>query len=323
LGSTMATVGTFCGVGCMVGPSLGGVLYDWADTMAVGDWWHFLFPFLIFGVFTALLGVAVMVMFPNAKIASDEEAAPIMAVMSPSVILGLVAVGISGTVVAAHDPTLDYRLGKDSVFGESSTEVGLWFTFSSIVYTAISIPVGWIVDKYEGNSFVFKACISAGFFALFLGFALLGPMSLPGVADTTAFDNLFWVAFAMTLKGIGSAVSVNPVYPDLMVGISEDDAMASATISGLWNAAYSVGWAAGPLIGGVLYDAEGFDGFSTWMALICLAYAVLMLAAAFMGIAGTEVSSTENNEYSEVKRDILEAPEGTGFTPRTIFGSQE
>ena len=30
---------------------------------------------------------------------------------------------------------------------------------------------------------------------------------------------------------------------------------SQATISGLWNAAYAVGWAAGPAIGGALYAA--------------------------------------------------------------------
>jgi len=30
--------------------------------------------------------------------------------------------------------------------------------------------------------------------------------------------------------------------------------LAQATISGLWNAAYAVGWAAGPFLGGLLHD---------------------------------------------------------------------
>jgi len=101
----------------------------------------------------------------------------------------------------------------------------------------------------------------------------------------------------MCLKGIGSAVSVNPVYPDLVVGIPEKDEMLIATISGLWNSAYAVGWAFGPLIGGALYDGLGFEGFATVSALVCLAYACIMLAAAFFGVKGADVS------YGQLQQD--------------------
>ena len=49
----------------------------------------------------------------------------------------------------------------------------------------------------------------------------------------------------MVLKGVGSALSNNAVYPDLVLGFAADDALLQATISALWNAAYAVGWAAG------------------------------------------------------------------------------
>ena len=47
LGTVMATVGTVCGVGCMVGPLLGGVVYDWGKGLPVQQ---FCFPFIVFSV---------------------------------------------------------------------------------------------------------------------------------------------------------------------------------------------------------------------------------------------------------------------------------
>ena len=59
----------------------------------------------------------------------------------------------------------------------------------------------------------------------------------------------------MLLKGLGSALSNSAVFPDLVHGI--DDPPTAATLSGLWNAAYYAGSAAGPLIGGLLTLPKG------------------------------------------------------------------
>ena len=96
--------------------------------------------------------------------------------------------------------------------------------------------------------------------------------------------------------------------------------MSQAAVSGLWNAAYAVGWAAGPFVGGALYEAlkahtlcvggasssdydstasceafnstaagacscewvaqNGFDGFGTLVAVVCGGFGALLFAAA-------------------------------------------
>ena len=38
-------------------------------------------------------------------------------------------------------------------------------------------------------------------------------------------------------------------YPDLVLGLDEDNEALQAQISGLWNASYAFGWAFGPLLG--------------------------------------------------------------------------
>jgi len=283
LGTVMASVGTVCGVGCMVGPLLGGAVYDAAANIGISQ---FLFPFLVFGALMAILALAMMYIFPNVNITSAEEAAPISSVMTWSMILDIGAVALSGTIVATLDPTLAYRLGTTSEFGMSSSMVGVWFMISSIVYVVASIPVGWLVDRHKGNTLVFKSAIALGFFALAITFAFLGPLKIPGLVTFTVFDNIYCVGFAMCMKGVGSAVSVNPVYPDLVIGLPEDDEMLSATVSGLWNSAYAIGWALGPVVGGAFYNAFGFDGFCSLMSLLCAVYGVVMLVAALMRVTG-------------------------------------
>ena len=63
------------------------------------------------------------------------------------------------------------------------------------------------------------------------------------------------------------------------MGIPDDDDVLQAIMSGLWNAAYSIGWALGPLLGGGLYELLGFDGFSTVVAAVSLGYALILLIA--------------------------------------------
>merc|ERR1712196_188624 len=121
----------------------------------------------------------------------------------------------------------------------------------------------------------------------------------------------------MILKGVASAVSSIPAFPDLAIGLPEEAPLITASLSGLWNAAYALGWALGPVLGGVLVEAlqvnwvclgeeecsrcgtgpefdcntswvsdNGFDGFATITALVSLFYAAVLALAAVCGVKG-------------------------------------
>lgn len=87
--------------------------------------------------------------------------------------------------------------------------------YSSVVYVVVSIPVGWLVDRFPNNSRVFKATTGAGFVVLGLTFHLLAPFGLSaGWADSLGLghaaerelNSLGAVSIAMVLKGLGSAL---------------------------------------------------------------------------------------------------------------------
>ena len=172
-----------------------------------------------------------------------------------------------------------------------SSQLTSFFSFSSITYVLISVPIGWVVDRYPNNIFVFKTVQSLGLFLLFLTFALLGPVKLTWFGLPQSIENSLnsvgCVVAAMILKGIGSAGNA-AAYPDLVARVPEGDDALTGFISGLWNAAYAVGWAAGPLVGGTLYqhfheigggatgDSVGFDAFATIVSAASLGYAVIL-----------------------------------------------
>ena len=100
---------------------------------------------------------------------------------------------------------------------------------------------------------------------LFLTFGLLAPFGPAAFGALTAghpaadsiqppLNSLGPVAVAVGIKGIGSALSNVAIYPDLVLRLPDSPAL-QATITAWWNAAYAVGWAAGPVLGGALYDA--------------------------------------------------------------------
>ena len=325
VGRVMAAIGMITGLGCMAGPPLGGVLNKFPGLSDAWQFrlpfvvFGFLpvligliIPFLIprpprmpiprggpgrVGTVVATthypLGEGLGAPQPEGRI--DES---ICRVISASSVTTLVALALNGTFVATLDPTLARRLGDAHPFAApsrrhtegfewSESTIGLFFMLSSILYTLVSIPVGYVIDVFAGNSMVLKLIQALGFLVLAVCFFLLGPGIVPGLPaaeDDAVFDtfNLCIPAIvsAMVAKGIGSAGN-NAAYNDLIVGVPSEDAFLSASISSLWNGAYAVGWAVGPLLGGALYEF-GPRVYATVIytaSLVCCA--LLILAALF------------------------------------------
>lgn len=168
---------------------------------------------------------------------------------------------------------------------------------SSLLYIVVSVPVGRLMDKTnsygpESASQICKLVQAGGFYCLALAFAMLGPFELGPLSTKSVFNNIPSGWIAMLLKGVGSSGN-NAGYPDLSIGIANDDEPRQVRLAGLWNAAYASGWAAGPLLGSMLFadlggssnstqvrTQVGFSRFATTISLISFAYGSVMLFAA-------------------------------------------
>ena len=336
LGQVMASVGSVCAFGCMAGPVVGGFFFDAAQ--ALGPAWRFRMPSVVCAIATVAIAAAIHPIVPQDYLGEASSAASadsrrrglestsMVAVLTPSVVLNLVAVALSGSAVATLDPTLPYRLSAPP-FGFSATAVSAYILGSSLVYVVVSVPIGWVVDSFAGRSALYKTITACGFLALGLAFALLAPLRLPngvvagGGASSAPVDrsglagSVVWMAVALAIKGVGSALSNNAVYPDLVLGFPPGDEFIQAQLSALWNAAYAIGWALGPMAGGWLYDAlattplctgdelldycrsgvaasrqpacscqwaadNGFDGYASVLALLCVVFAIVCFGIA-------------------------------------------
>ena len=319
-GIVMSFITTFCGLGCMAGPPLGGALNEIFGDAARDFRW----TFVVWGAM-ALAVVPLVALFTPQYHAcgseddeDDEEEdtvsslapkrasgyAPLSLIMTPSVAISLGAIAISGTAVASLDPTLSYRLHNDKKYHLSTFTVGLFFMMSSIIYTMCSVPVGWMCERTKtrdslGDSRSYKLIQAAGLAFLALSYLLLGPLTLPGGHKVEQLDKMWVIVIAMLLKGVGSAGN-NGVYPDLILDLPDSRA-AQGRIDGLWNSFYAIGWAAGPAIGGALNDYLDFGGMSTILAALLSFYTVVLVIAAFTerGTGGHRGRSAKRQETRE------------------------
>lgn len=301
IGVVSASIATACSLGCIAGPPIGGVLYHLPTLLKKSlnldeklvSLWAFRGPFLVTGSLIFVLSIYIYLYFGNVTDADqgdqgDEGRSSVRTVLNRSRVITLIAMALSGTFVAALDPTLANHLTAEP-FDMSEPQIGLVFMISSLGQIGLSLPIGWITDKMSKRgrrtaTRVNKMLMSGGFYILFLTFFLLGPFKIgDGELDSQTermFNKSIWVWVAMVLKGIGSAGN-NAAYPDLAIGVQDGDTRTHATLSGLWNAAYGIGWAAGPFAGGLLAGRYEFSGFATVIALWSLGYAVIMTFAAF------------------------------------------
>ena len=292
-GAVMASVNTVCTVGCMLGPVVGGVLYSlpkddvWAFRLpfiVCGAIPLAMLPFVPFlipqeyisgktgdtpptqnqpdasGTGTVSVNGSVSVNGTGTAVAAHEvKTLPLTA----SVGFGLASIALSGTIVGTLDPTLQWRLSA-APFRFQPDGVSLFFFYSSVVYVLTATPIGRLVDKAKPSSRLYKFITATGFFVLFLSFFLLAPFRpsafynfrhSKGVDDLfeDKLNNLPCTAIAVGIKGIGSALSNVAIYPDLVLNLP-DNPVLQATVTAWWNAAYAIGWAAGPILGGGLYD---------------------------------------------------------------------
>ncbi|KAG6891111.1 hypothetical protein C0995_014201 [Termitomyces sp. Mi166 len=141
-----------------------------------------------------------------------------------------------GVIYTIQEPTLPLHL--QDVWGLNPAKVGLVF-LASIVPTLFSTPLtGWYSDK-KGPEWVAFACL-----------ILALPWSVVVILRKSLA--LFIVAFA--LETFFASGLLSPVTAELAHVSQGIDGVGYAHVYGVFNIAYGVGSAVGPLIGGQMYD---------------------------------------------------------------------
>lgn len=262
---------TATGLGMMVGPALGGVLYQYGG---------FTLPFVVLGALMILtIPLHVLWLPPSDDLRIGVRSVSVFRVLRiPTILVVCFAVVVAALVWSVLDPTLAPHI-QSSDEDVSSSILGLLFLLLSAFYAVFSPVWGWLADRMTNCS----PMLAGGFLLSAVGLLLLGPSPWLGfIGFTEASDPLWLNVVALLILGISISLSLVPTFDKILgavekAGIEESFAMYSV-VAGIWSSCYALGDFAGPAIGGWLVDQPGgFVWCVTYIAVACLAMAVVVI----------------------------------------------
>ncbi|XP_015365158.1 PREDICTED: MFS-type transporter SLC18B1-like [Diuraphis noxia] len=242
--TTFASLETFFGLGLIVGPTVGGALYQ------VGG---FVTPFLVLG--STLFLSAVMTAFvlpdhPNRRNDVTSDASLLKVLKIPGIMLAAASIIVTSMSIGFLSATLEPHLRQ---FKLSPMILGLMFVINGGTYALTAPWWGWLCDKVLPA----KVVTLLGCIILMIGFSLIGPV--PFLDRPTEFSV---TVLGLVMHGMGIGAQLVASFTDaLRTAIQHGFANNLETyglISGLWTSTFALGAFIGPSIAGVLYDIVGF-----------------------------------------------------------------
>ncbi|MDD2788103.1 MFS transporter [Methanoculleus sp.] len=219
LGERMGITLSAVGLGTVLGPVVGGLLFEYLGYTAT---------FLIPAVLVASVGFAVLAV-PVRTCRQERSGMLPRGSLFPLAACGAAVVAVSGTygVVAPYLPVYLH-----ATFAASPATIGLVFAVLAVAAAAAQPAAGRIYDRYGGS----RSLIGGGL--LLSGVAIVAAMQAP---------TLVLVIAAVFVLGVTLSCALVPVMP-IMAEIYRDRSSQGAAY-GIYNTFYSLGLAAGPFAG--------------------------------------------------------------------------
>jgi DHA1 family solute carrier family 18 vesicular amine transporter 1/2 len=242
-GRVMGYVMSGTSFGIIVGPSIGGWLYQ-AGGVAL--------PFEFVAALALICAAGFAFLRPPAR--SDRSTRPSIwsVVRVPPVALCALAVVLAAATIAMLEPVLS--LFFDTRLGLTPAQIGLLFGIAAVASTLMPLIYGPLIHRWGARR-----------------------LTLTGVALTAA-----WLPMMATAGGFASAVPLIVVQwiaialfvtPSLAY-MAEVTAFAGGDAYGIgygvYNAAWGVGLLGGPALGGWLFDRVGFAALATGWAIVTI-----------------------------------------------------
>jgi MFS family permease len=300
------------GMGLMLGPLLGGVLYT------VGGYQT---PFY---TMAAIFFVVIPLMWKNLPpenynppdksdilLQSEKEnkkpqktLSLIKFLTNRRIFCTFLIVTLSDCMLCFLEPTLSPHLES---YTSSTLLISFLFSIGTIFYVIFMGIISFFPKSIDRRLWMIL-----GTFLLSISSFLLGPeplLSLP--------HSICWPIISMCILGTGMSFCVLPAIPefiDIGSGLTNDEEKERVgdMASGLFNSAYSAGAFLGPIIGGVLVNEFNFSRAEGYMGLVILAVLVIYLSvgeaafAFFKKKRGNEPTKNDIENDGEGKSEIME-----------------
>jgi len=293
--SMLSVIETSFGVGMMIGPSVGGVLYD------VGG---FNLPFYITGTLLVISSCVTLAVqktqrtseTTNPTIVLDQTTKYKQLFRDPAIAACFAIVIVSEMSVAWVLPTFERFLSAN--FSLNSTITGIIFSLEGITYAIFTPFIGWLLDrgvpKYCGLMFGASAAV--------VGLCLMGPV--PGLSHIVP-KSPYTSAVGLSIVGTGIAATFITTLTCMLSSgskIASDSEQTQSMITSLWMIGEIFGTSFGTLFGGMSYDAIGFEnGLLVVAGIQVLAFALVPLTSNCLMKKLTGSTNNNNSKgYSRV-----------------------
>jgi MFS family permease len=240
--AALGRIGASISAGLIVGPVLGG----WLAHVSEPDSKSFVIG-TVAGVASLLGGLLLLLQLPNSKPAqlAASEKRPVFDLRLlrefPNLVPLIGIAAVAWLSLAMLVGTFNRLI--ESFFGYRELEYGILFGFESLVGVLVQgILLGWIVKRWRERKLLIVGYLLQG-----IGLAL-SPASLPLAG---LFPPMATLVVASGLYAFGTSIS-NPTVNGLsgrMVPVNR-----TGELFGLMQGARSLGYVAGPLIGGLMFD---------------------------------------------------------------------
>ncbi|KAL4232944.1 hypothetical protein ACF0H5_007632 [Mactra antiquata] len=259
--TVLGTLETFSGLGMMVGPPIGGALYE------VGGYG---LPFFVLGSVVILCGLLTSYVMPTIEGAKEKYKGSVFTLFkSPIVWLTWLNITVGSISIGYYDPTLAKHLEQ---FNLKTWVVGIVFLICPLMY-ALTAPLWGYLGDSKGYV---RAMISIGNIFCVFTWLMLGPAPFL----TFIPKELYITCIALGSMGFFLGCSLIPSFKAILIGAVSlgmpTDIDTYGKVSGLFNSSFSFGAFLGPTIGGAMVDKFGFPWASVGIGALILAGGLFM-----------------------------------------------
>jgi multidrug resistance protein len=236
------------GFAFMIGPSLGGWLYEIGG---VG------LPFVIVAVMAVVAAAAFFTLgspLPHAC----RDPVPVLAVVRvPAVAACAAAVVVASSTSSMLEPVLALHL---ETAGTNPGRIGAVFGIAAVATTMLNPVFGRLADHWGARR-------------LTLWGLIVSAAVMPGFARTWSFAS---AAVSFPIQAAAIALVITPSLAYMAEAVSSAGLGSFGVAYGLYNVAWAIGLLAGPSIGGFMFERMGFTGLLQWWAPIIAIVTILL-----------------------------------------------
>ena len=290
VGSTFAALETCFGVGLIVGPTVGGALYE------VGG---YTLPFLCMGSLLLLAASITACILPNSDLSSDDNlhggANMVKLFKIPAVCLFAFAIIAASISIGFIQATLEPHLRP---LGLSAFQTGLVFVLNGAAY-ALSAPIwGKLCDKGMPERLV----TFLGSLIVVAAFLMIGPAPFLPLTESLPLN-----IGALVLHGVGFGAQLvatfTGAHKDAIKSGMADNLSTYGVVSGMWTSTFALGAFIGPSSAGVLQDYIGFDYACMFVVALHAMVAMCLIFFACCTSGQSSVQSTGREGYTNLEDD--------------------